>query len=106
MTDYNPGFTLSGPVIIPFGEGKSIYDGHNRTFFAVSYENDNLRDTTLIDAYVPVLTGRFTLPAATNATPACETNSTTSTCKKWRCNFHRTIFKNNRYSKSKKHFYS
>lgn len=70
LTEYNPGFTFSGPVIIPFGEGKSIYDGHNRTFFAVNYEYDNLQDTTLIDTYVPVVGNpRFALPAGNASCP-------------------------------------
>src|SRR5215212_10050868 len=54
FTEYNPGFTFSGPVILPFGEGKSLYDGTNRTFFAIAYEYNKLLDTTLIDTYVPV----------------------------------------------------
>lgn len=81
FTEYNPGFVLSGPVTLPFGEGKSVYDGKNRTFFSVAYEYNNLLDTTLIDAYVPIGTNsRFALPSPTETTQACETNSTTSTC--------------------------
>ena len=81
--EYNPGFAFSGPVIIPFGEGKSIYDGHNRTFFSVGYENLNLLDTTLIQTYVPVaVNSRFTFPASTGGTAVCENflSTSTSTC--------------------------
>ncbi|MFN0141781.1 MAG: carboxypeptidase regulatory-like domain-containing protein [Pyrinomonadaceae bacterium] len=80
-TEYNPGFTLSGPVIIPFGEGKSVYDGHNRTFFAVAYENLNLQDTTLIQTYLPAnatLNPNFTFPASTGGNPVCENTNSTS----------------------------
>jgi hypothetical protein len=81
FVNYNPGFTFSGPVILPFGEGKSIYDGHNRTFFSIAYEYDNFQDTTLIDTYFPVgSNSRFPLPAATSSEAICETRSTTSTC--------------------------
>lgn len=70
LSDYNPGFTFSGPVILPFGEGKSIYDGHNRTFFSVAYEYDNVRDTTFINAYVPVGTNpNFSLPSGNAGCP-------------------------------------
>lgn len=80
LTQYNPGFTFSGPVILPFGEGKSIYNGRNRTFFFVSYEYDKLDDTTLIDAYIPVVgNSRFPLPASTGGTPTCD-NANASAC--------------------------
>ncbi|GEM_PF-215227 len=81
--EYNPGFTFSGPVILPFGEGKSLYDGHNRTFFSVAYENLNLLDTTLIQTYVPVAVNpRFTFPASTGGTAVCENflSTSASTC--------------------------
>jgi hypothetical protein len=82
-TEYNPGFTLSGPLVIPFFGGG--YDGHNRTFFSVAYENLNLQDTTLIQTYVPANAAnnpRFTFPASTGGNPVCENfNSTSaSTC--------------------------
>ncbi len=77
LTEYNPGFTFSGPVIIPFGEGKSIYNGKNRTFFLFSYEHGNLRDTTQIDTYVPVgANSRFALPTSTGGTPTCDSTAT------------------------------
>jgi hypothetical protein len=68
LVELNPGFNFGGPVIIPFGEGKSIYDGHNKTFFFVNYEYLKLRDTTLVDTYVPVVGNpRFSLPAGNAA---------------------------------------
>jgi Carboxypeptidase regulatory-like domain/TonB dependent receptor len=73
LTEYNPGFTFSGPVIIPFGEGKSIYNGRNKTFFSVAYEYGNVQDTTLIDTFVPVGTNpRFTLPQSTGGAQTCD----------------------------------
>jgi hypothetical protein len=86
FVEYNPGFTFSGPVILPFGEGKSIYNGRNRTFFSVAYEYNNLQDTSLIDTYVPVSSNaRFTLPSPTSTEAFCENNNATipvtnSTC--------------------------
>jgi hypothetical protein len=75
FTEYNPGFTLSGPVSIP-----SVYSGKNRTFFSAAYEYLKLKDTTLIDAYVPVVQNpRFTLPASTGGTPTCD-NANASAC--------------------------
>ncbi len=50
LTEYNPGFTLSGPIVLP-----KIYDGHNRTFFSVAYEYNNLQDTTFINTFVPLV---------------------------------------------------
>ncbi len=65
LTDYNPGFTLSGPVVLP-----KIYDGHNRTFFSFAYEYDNLTDTTFINTFVPLVSNpRFPLPAGNAACP-------------------------------------
>ncbi|MBC7796207.1 MAG: TonB-dependent receptor [Pyrinomonadaceae bacterium] len=76
LTEYNPGFTFSGPVILPFGEGKSIYNGTNRTFFSVAYEYNKLLDNSLIDAYVPLVANpRYTLPASTGGVPTCDTNN-------------------------------
>lgn len=72
-TEYNPGFTISGPVIIPFGEGKSIYDGRKKTFFSAAYEYTNLRDTLFIDTYVPVVGNpRYVLPTPTSNTQTCD----------------------------------
>jgi hypothetical protein len=57
LTEYNPGFTFSGPVRLPF------YDGRRKTFFSVAYEHGNVRDTTFIDTWLPVNGNpRFPLP--------------------------------------------
>lgn len=71
LTQYNPGITFGGPVVIPW-----LYDGHQRTFFFAAYEYDNLRDTTLIDTYIPVVPNpRFALPAPTGSTQTCDSNN-------------------------------
>ncbi|MEO8574105.1 MAG: carboxypeptidase regulatory-like domain-containing protein [Pyrinomonadaceae bacterium] len=63
LTEYNPGFTLGGPVRLPF------YDGRNRTFFSAAYERDDVLDATFIDTWVPVgVNPRFALPAPTSTT--------------------------------------
>ncbi len=68
LQERNPGFTLSGPVVLPW-----IYDGHHKTFFAVAYENDVLDDTTLIDAYLPVVPNPvYALPAPTGSQQYCD----------------------------------
>jgi len=60
LTEYDPGFTLSGPVVFPF------YDGHNKTFFAVAYEYIDVRDTTFVDTWVPLgSNSKFPLPVPT-----------------------------------------
>ena len=76
LQERNPGFTLSGPVVIPW-----IYDGHQKTFFAVAYENSVFDDTTLIDAYLPVNPNpRYPLPSApTGTTQFCD-NATPANC--------------------------
>ncbi|MDQ6787588.1 MAG: carboxypeptidase regulatory-like domain-containing protein, partial [Acidobacteriota bacterium] len=75
FTDYNPGFTLSGPVIVPY-----LYNGKKRTFFSVAYEHDKLQDTSLIDTYVPVVANpHFALPTSTGGTPTCD-NSLATAC--------------------------
>ena len=69
LTEYDPGFTFSGPVILPY------YNGRNKTFFSVAYEFDKFLDTTLIDAYVPVgSNSRFTLPTTTGGNQTCDGN--------------------------------
>lgn len=74
LQELNPGFTFSGPVILPF------YNGRQRTFFAVAYEHNKLADTTLIDAYLPVGTNsRYSLPAATGTAQFCD-NASPSAC--------------------------
>ncbi|HRH46339.1 MAG TPA: carboxypeptidase regulatory-like domain-containing protein, partial [Pyrinomonadaceae bacterium] len=72
MTEYNPGFTFSGPIF------------KNKTFFSVAYEYTNLKDTTLIDTWVPVTANsRFTLPTSNAPCPSgvtcTDTNSATPT---------------------------
>jgi hypothetical protein len=68
FTDYNPGFLLSGPVVLP-----KVYDGHNRTFFSVSYEYDKFLDTTLVDTWIPVVPNtRFALPTPSGTTQFCD----------------------------------
>ncbi len=84
LTEYNPGFTFSGPVILPFGEGESIYNGKNKTFFSIAYEYNLFQDTTLIDTFVPVGSNpRFSLPIGNGTCPVnitCnDTNSSTPT---------------------------
>jgi hypothetical protein len=74
LTEYNPGFTLSGPVRLPY-----IYNGRDRTFFSVAYEYLKVEDTTLIDAYIPeVGNPRFPLPASTGGVRTCDNANTTA----------------------------
>ena len=75
LQEINPGFTISGPIILPFGEGsKPFFDGHNKTFFSLAYENDKLADTTLIDAYLPIAPNpRYPLPTTTGTAQFCDT---------------------------------
>ena len=56
FTDHNPGFTFGGPAI------------KDRLFFFTSYEYDNIADTTVLDAWVPLnfSNPNFSLPAPTN----------------------------------------
>jgi Outer membrane receptor proteins, mostly Fe transport len=72
FTEYDPGFTLSGPVVLPWS-----YNGHNRTFFALAYEYAKFDDTTLIDAYLPVAQNpNFILPAPTGSSKFCDNTNT------------------------------
>src|SRR6266850_4920190 len=52
--------TLGGPVYLPrFGEGgKSLYDGHNRTFFFFAYEPRWLRDFLSVTTLLPTAAER------------------------------------------------
>jgi hypothetical protein len=62
LQEHDPGFTFSGPVIIPH-----VYRGTDRTFFFTSYEYDTFLETTLIDTLVPLdLNPSFPLPPPTN----------------------------------------
>ncbi len=76
MRDINPGFTISGPIIFPL-----FFDGRkHKTFFAVAYEYDKLEDTTLIDAYLPLIPNpRYALPSPTGTTQYCD-NSSPAAC--------------------------
>jgi hypothetical protein len=46
--DHNFGGYISGPVVLP-----KLYDGHNRTFFMMSYEGDVSPGSTTLRATVP-----------------------------------------------------
>ena len=77
FTEYDPGFVLSGPFVIP-----NIYNGRNRTFFSVGYEYLNLQDTTFINTYVPLVSNpNYQLPAPNGncppgaPSPCLDTNS-------------------------------
>ena len=71
LTEYAPGITFGGPVVIP-----GLYDGHKKTFFFAAYEYLNLRDTTLVDTYIPVVpNSRFQLPTPTGSTQTCDANN-------------------------------
>lgn len=68
LTEYNPGFTLSGPVKLPY-----LYDGSKRTFFSFTYEHTDLKDTTLIDTFVPVAPNpHFSMPSPTGSQRFCD----------------------------------
>ncbi len=67
MQEHDPGFTLSGPLLLPKKLfGPLGFEGRGRTFFFVAYEYDTVLDSTLIDALVPVERNTsFLLPAPT-----------------------------------------
>jgi hypothetical protein len=74
LTEYNPGFVLSGPVKLPF------YNGKNRTFFSVAYEYQQFEDTTLIDTFIPVAQNpKFPFPEPTGSDRFCD-NSNPAAC--------------------------
>lgn len=69
FTEYNPGFTFSGPIIIP-----KIYNGKNRSFFSVAYEYLDLQDTTFINTWVPTVSNpNYPLPAGAAGCPLART---------------------------------
>ena len=62
LTELVPGFTFSGPIIIPvLSVGQSV-----RSYFFASYEHATVLDTALIDTLVPVESSNlFRLPSPT-----------------------------------------
>jgi Carboxypeptidase regulatory-like domain len=79
--DNNPGFTFGGPLDIPFGEGRSIYRGKDRTFFFTSYEYDNNQETTVLDSYLPFSQNtRIAIPSPNLSTIYCERAGAISPC--------------------------
>ncbi|MDQ2974222.1 MAG: TonB-dependent receptor [Acidobacteriota bacterium] len=65
LEEHNPGFTFSGPVRLPF------YDGRQRTFFFSAYEYDTVFDSATIDTLVPIVQNPlFPLPPPTVTEPA------------------------------------
>jgi hypothetical protein len=76
LTELNPGFTLSGPIVIP----PLKINGRGQNFFFISYEFNTVLDTALIDTLVPVeQSTRFPLPQPTMlAAQRLETVSTPS----------------------------
>ncbi|HEY5884495.1 MAG TPA: carboxypeptidase regulatory-like domain-containing protein [Pyrinomonadaceae bacterium] len=64
LDQHNPGFTFSGPLRLPF------YDGRKRTFFFSAYEYDTLHDSATIDTLVPIQQNPlFAIPAPTVTDP-------------------------------------
>jgi hypothetical protein len=64
LEEHNPGFTFSGPVRLPF------YDGRQRTFFFTAYEYDTVFDSATIDTLVPIEQNPlFPLPQPTVTEP-------------------------------------
>jgi outer membrane receptor protein involved in Fe transport len=65
--------TLGGPLFLPrFGEGgRNYFDGRNRTFFFVAYQEDRIRSNTQSQLVTPTALGRQQLrtlfPAGSNA---------------------------------------
>ncbi len=60
LQEHNPGFTVSGPVILPGSRSPN-------TFFFISYELRKVLDSALIDTLVPVQQSvLFTLPLPTD----------------------------------------
>jgi hypothetical protein len=65
LEEHNPGFTLSGPVRLPW------YDGRTKSFFFTAYEYDTVLDSATIDTLVPIQNNPlFPIPAPTVKDPA------------------------------------
>lgn len=74
FTEYNPGFTLNGPVVLP-----KIYNGRRKTFFSVAYEYLKLQDTTFINTFVPVVSNpNYPLPSGNGNCPVASCFDTNS----------------------------
>jgi hypothetical protein len=66
LQEHDPGFTLSGPLIIPRYFGPLNNHRRDRTFFFAAFESDTTLDSALIDTLVPVRQNSlFPLPAPT-----------------------------------------
>jgi hypothetical protein len=67
LQEHDPGFTLSGPLILPRYFGPLSYrESHKRTLFFTAFESDTVLDSALIDTLVPVSQNSlFPLPAPT-----------------------------------------
>jgi hypothetical protein len=64
--EHNPGFTLSGPIKLPFGL-LNFGELKNRTFFSFTYEYNTVLDNAVINTMVPVKTNpAFPLPKPTS----------------------------------------
>jgi len=60
LTEHNPGFTFSGPLRLPF------YNGRTKTYFFSAYEYDTILDSATIDTLVPIQQNpRFAIPPPT-----------------------------------------
>ncbi|MEJ7578382.1 MAG: TonB-dependent receptor, partial [Pyrinomonadaceae bacterium] len=69
LQQHNPGFTFSGPLVLPRFLRPFDYDGRGRTFFFAAYEYDTVLDSALVDTLVPVAqNSSFLLPAPTTLT--------------------------------------
>lgn len=70
LQQHTPGFTLSGPVVLPkFLPRPLEYDGRKRSFFFLAFEYDKTLDTALTDTLVPVVANpRFPLPTPSTST--------------------------------------
>jgi len=65
LTEHDPGFTFSGPVRLPF------YNGRKKTYFFTAYEYDTILDSATIDTLVPIQQNpRFAIPPPTVSDPA------------------------------------